>query len=170
MEVKYPIKYVILTFLDNGTYVIGEENEYYGKRVAGHIVSPCFLVSEGVEYLSDGNTKNIYEVVLPYTYIGQQNIEYPRYNFRDICNNSRRVDFVYESLYDADIYCGELNLQLRGLVIKDLLENKKPYKKDTVSEQLTRFDAELANIKNYELELIRKTCNLIDGYVPKKKK
>ena len=95
-ELKYPKVYALLEMKEKAWYRGVSFNE-----ISGYLVSPCYLVSESINYNSDGESKKTYEVVFPRDVATVCNnlfsiskADEPQINFDNECVNSLKVDFV----------------------------------------------------------------------------
>ena len=117
-------KYVVLTFLNNDTYLVGEHKYKDNKSISGYIVSGAFVVNKKVD--EDNNIK--YEVYLPYS---------SPYDEEPSC--TYEVDKVFDSIFDSREYLETINDELRRDIILEAYKSKKD--KFSIEEEISRLDS-----------------------------
>lgn len=142
-------------------------------NVTGYIVSKCYLLSDKIIYLVNGDQQKEYEVVFPY-----QEKEYgcpnewvrtnPKFNnFTNVCVNSIVVENLYESYAEASRKVEILNRK----ILFSLLRNTLNHLNTDKSEQIENvYYGKLNSYKILEANIEALTSDLIVGYVPRKNK
>lgn len=154
-ELKYPIKYAIMQIKNQNGWTSGGNELESTFGVVANIISKCYVISERKEYLQDGTTKKIYEVVFVYQ---DQNIVYPEYSIYGSCINSEMVDRVYDNINEALLAKDKANKKIINNNIGILPYNEKF--KETVKDLKEKHQNNLDRYNILEQEIERKTQSL----------
>ena len=111
-NIKYPVKYVILSLKDKRMVKTLKNTEEYYDDIFAYVVVKALVINEIKTYNQNGGYTTSYDVV-PEWKQDEYNIE-PKYNLYGRCYNTINVecDLAFHNLDDAKRCCRELNNSL----------------------------------------------------------
>ncbi len=147
------LKYVILTFLNYGGYVVGETSFKDRNDIIGYIVSPAFLINREKEEA---------EVVLPYRSVLDKEMIIPSFE-NGKCLNSYRVNKIFDSFFEAQNYKEYINDKLIEEVATNIYLEcmKKNVYRYIIEEKESSIENDLLLLDEIEFELFNKSKNIL---------
>lgn len=152
MKYNYPIKYCVISVSENND-LHGEEKK---SDSIGYIVSKCYIVKHTTYFSRKGETKKMYEVVLPFESINNifKRIT-PDFDLDGRCINSIKVKDVFSSYVEAVDVADKNNAILCQNMYSIL-----PFSEDLVEQiakKKTEFYDNLFKYKVLEREMLKLT-------------
>lgn len=166
MKYNYPIKYACMPIYEQTGWSFGINELEKKYEVTGYIASVCYVISEKKVYTENGNFKNEYEVVFPYSLDNSKLFdtwkrEFPHYNCYHQCVNSIKVNSLFDTFDEAKEKCTELNEKLKSEASMFIPFDEEFYQ--NVENIHNEYDLKLSKYLNLETEIKIKTEDIMNN-------